>query len=96
MNMSKPDYELKIKQRDSKYSTRVGAAWKTRSGDGINIKIDAGISISSLDGVDVTLWPFRERDDSGHGGGGKRTDGPGGYQGRFGEPEPGDFDDVPF
>ena len=38
MNMSKPDYELKIKQRDSKYSTRVGAAWKTRSGDGINIR----------------------------------------------------------
>ena len=91
MNMSKPDYELKIKQRDSKYSTRVGAAWKTRSGDGINIKIDPGVSISSLDGVDVTLWPFRERDDSGpRGGGQSREPADGG-----GFPSD-DFGDLPF
>lgn len=97
--MSKPDYELKIKARDSKYGTRVGAAWRTRSGDGINIKVDPGISIASLDGVDITLWPFREREDGertprrADGGG---TGGRSGGYGGGGFPEDDFGDDVPF
>ena len=37
--MAKPDFTLKIKARDGKYATRVGAAWRNKAG-GINIKLD--------------------------------------------------------
>lgn len=68
--MAKPDYTLKVKARDSKYGARVGAAWKNKVG-GINIKLDPGIAIVGGEGIDVTLWPFEER----QGGGGRSSGG---------------------
>lgn len=67
----KPDYVLKLKARDGKHATKVGAAWRTRSGDGLNIKLDPGIAIVGGEGIDITLWPFEERGESrGRSGGG--------------------------
>lgn len=88
--MAKPDYTLKIKARDGGYATRVGAAWRTRSGDGINIRIDPGVSISSIDGVDITLWPYEERRQGGGGGGGNYQPRSAGSRDDFGE------DEIPF
>lgn len=53
----KPDYILKVKAVESKYAARIGAAWKTKTGDGISIKIDPGLAIHGGQGISVTLWP---------------------------------------
>lgn len=91
--MSKPDYEVKIKARDGKYGARVGAAWTNKAG-GINIRLEAGVSVSTPEGVDLTLWPWREREESprkadgGGAGGGRKA--PGGF------PTDDFGDDIPF
>lgn len=59
----KPDYEIKIKHKDAKYGVRVGAAWRTKDGSGVNLKLDPGISVSTPDGVFLTLWPFESKED---------------------------------
>ena len=87
----KPDFIVTVKGKDSKYGTRVGAAWKGQYG--YSIKLDPGISISSADGVYINLSTPRERDDDaprgGGGGGGRKA--PGGFPtDDFGD------DDVPF
>lgn len=93
--MANPDYEVKIKAREGKYGVKVGAAWTNKVG-GINIRLDPGVSVSTPDGVDLTLWPWREREDAP-----RRGDG-GGTGGRSGPPGGGfpadDFgdDDIPF
>ena len=103
----KPDFTVKVKAREGKYATKVGAAWHTRSGGGVNIKLDPGIAIVSMDGVDITLWPFEEREGGGSQGGSRGGSGGGGYGGRqssggsgaTGEGDGGsDYtdDDVPF
>lgn len=102
--MSKPDYVLKVKARDGSYATKIGAAWRTRSGDGINIRLDPGIALVGGEGIDITLWPFEERSERGGGRGGPRdgygtrgdTRG-GGYDQRRGEARD-DFgdDEIPF
>lgn len=53
----KPDYILKVKAVEKPYASRVGAAWKTKTGDGISIKIDPGLGILGGQGISVTLWP---------------------------------------
>lgn len=87
--MAKPDYTLKIKARDGKYSTRVGAAWTNRAG-GINIKLDPGIAIVGGEGIDVTLWPYEERGERNQGGG--SSSGYSGGPSQFDE----DASDLPF
>jgi hypothetical protein len=94
----KPDYEIKIKHKDAKYGVRVGAAWRTKDGSGVNLKLDPGISVSTPDGVFLTLWPFESKEDREQrfaGGGGRAAAAP------RGGPRPqddGDFnaDDIGF
>ncbi len=88
--MSKPDYDLKISKRGDRYGTYAGAAWKNKAG-GINIKINAGLSIQSGEDIDVTLWPKREGDDRG----GRAPSG-GGGGGGFPKDDYGDSGDIPF
>lgn len=59
----KPDFELKIKHKDAKYGARVGAAWRTKDGSGVNIRLDPGISVATPEGVFLTLWPFESKED---------------------------------
>lgn len=61
--MSQPDYDVKIKHKDAKYGPKVGAAWKTKDGRGINVRLDAGISVATPDGVFLTLWPWESREE---------------------------------
>lgn len=82
--MAKPDYTLKIKAREGKYANRIGAAWRNKAG-GINIKLDPGIAVVGGEGIDLTLWPFEER----QGGGGD-------YQPRGGGQDPFGDDEMPF
>lgn len=94
--MANPDYEVKIKARDGKYGARVGAAWTNRAG-GINIRLEPGVSVSTPEGVDLTLWPWREREDSprkadggGTGGRSRKPDGDAMPVDDFGD------DEIPF
>lgn len=74
MSGGRPDYEIKIKHKDAKYATRVGAAWRTKDGAGINIRLDPGVSVSTPDGVFLTLWPAesKEEREARFNGGGQR------------------------
>lgn len=102
--MSKtPDYELKIKHKDAKYGTRVGAAWRTQDGNGVNIRLDPGVSVSTPEGVFLTLWPFESKEDREarfSGGGGQRPQGRSQQQSRREETPPDDDDfggsSIPF
>ena len=90
--MANPDYEVKIKARDGKYGARVGAAWTNKAG-GINIRLEPGVSVSTPEGVDLTLWPWREREDSP-----RKADGGGAGGGRNAPMPTDDFgdDQIPF
>lgn len=55
--MSKPNYEVVVKAKGTKYGRKVGAAWVNKAG-GINVKIDPGLAI--LGGADIALWPPKE------------------------------------
>ena len=95
----KPDYEIKIKHKDAKYGVRVGAAWRTKDGSGVNLKLDPGISVSTPDGVFLTLWPFESKEDREQrfaGGGGRAAAPRGGGAAR--SQDDGDFnaDDIGF
>lgn len=96
----RPDYEIKIKHKDAKYATKVGAAWKTQDGRGINIKLDPGVSVATPDGVFLTLWPFESKEERearfNGGGGGQRQQSGGGYGGRQPAGNAGGEDDYPF
>lgn len=61
--MARPDFEVKIKAQGSKYGTRVGAAWRTKDGRGVNIVLDAGVSVATPEGVFLTLWPAESREE---------------------------------
>lgn len=67
--MSKPSHIIKVKHRDKSHGTRVGAAWPTKAGGGLNIVLDPGIAIVSGENIYVTAWPYEERQ---QGGGGQR------------------------
>jgi hypothetical protein len=90
MSGRQPDYDVTIRRRpkdgEKSFSRKVGAAWRTKSGDGINVRLDAGISVSTPDGIDLTLWPFKE------GGGQRQAAAP-----APAASEPGaEGDDIPF
>jgi hypothetical protein len=94
----RPDFDVCVSERPTdreakrRYS-RVGGAWKSDRGDSISIRIDAGIAIVGSAGIDVTLFPAKERD--GQRGGGGPGPAPSGGGGDF----PADsFDDsgIPF
>lgn len=57
--MSKPDYEVTVKAKGTKYGRKVGAAWVNKAG-GINVKLDAGLAVVGGADIDVTLWPPKE------------------------------------
>lgn len=59
----RPDYTVNVKAKDAKYGTKVGAAWKTKDGSGINLKLDAGVSVATPEGVFLTLWPFETKEE---------------------------------
>lgn len=96
-----PDYELKIKHKDAKYGTRVGVAWRTQDGSGVNIRLDPGVSVSTPDGVFLTLWPFESKESrDARFSGGQRSQGGSQHRSRQEEPPPGDDEygsgSIPF
>ena len=59
--MGQPDYRIKTKSKDG-YSENAGVAWKTKVGDGINLRINPGHSLSNEGGsVSITLWPYEPK-----------------------------------
>ena len=40
---------------------RVGAAWRTKDGKGLNIKLDAGIALVGANDISITLWKNDEQ-----------------------------------
>lgn len=74
--MADPQYLLKVKASGDEHGTIVGAAWPTKTGGGINIRLKPGINIGGP-GLDIVLWPFERKDDrpadgsGGHTGGGR-------------------------
>jgi hypothetical protein len=66
------DLTVSHKDRGDKYrNTKVGVIFEGDKGE-LRIRIDPGISISSVDGVYVTGYLPRERDEGARGNGGPR------------------------
>lgn len=64
----RPDFDVVVsrKRGDDEYTnTRVGAAWKQKSGS-IAVRLEQGISVTTPKGIMLTLFP--KRDDAGKGG----------------------------
>jgi hypothetical protein len=64
-----PDWDVTIGKRGEKggektFSRKVDAGWTNKAG-GINVVLDPGVGISTPEGVSVTLWPFKPRDERG-------------------------------
>lgn len=59
-----PHFDVAVSRKvgEKWHSTRVGAAWKNDNG-AIAVKIDPGISIATLEGVNVMLWPAKQKED---------------------------------
>lgn len=55
-----PDFILKAGIKGERFHRRVGAAWRVK-GDGIAIKIDAGIALVGAHDISITLWPAEEQ-----------------------------------
>jgi hypothetical protein len=55
-----PDYVLKIGIKGERYHRRVGAAWRVK-GNGIALRIDAGIALVGAHDISITLWPADEQ-----------------------------------
>ncbi len=76
-----PEYDISISKRveqgEKSFSTRVGAGFVNKAG-GINLKFGGGVQLLITEGVEVTLWPRKERD--GDGGGQRREPQRGGFQ----------------
>jgi hypothetical protein len=51
-----PEFILKVGLRDSKFKKRCGAAWRTKDGKGLNIKLDPGIALVGANDISITLW----------------------------------------
>lgn len=84
--MSKPDFIVTVKHKDSKYGCRVGAVWKSQYG--YSMKLDPGVALVGGPDIYINLNPPRERD--GQGGGGDFTPRGGGRD------DFGDDSDLPF
>jgi hypothetical protein len=59
-NGRQPDFIVKVGVRGEKWHRRVGAAWRVK-GDGIAIKIDAGIALVGAHDISITMWPAEEQ-----------------------------------
>ena len=57
----KPDFVLKVGIRGERWHKRVGAAWKTADGAGLNLKLDPGIALIGAHDISITLWPSDEQ-----------------------------------
>lgn len=86
--MSKPDFIVTVKHKDSKYGCRVGAVWKSQYG--YSMKLDPGVAL--VGGPDIYINLNTPRDRDGQGGGG------GDFTPRGGGPVYDDFkdDEIPF
>jgi hypothetical protein len=51
-----PQFVLKVGIKGQQYHRRVGAAWRTADGKGLNIKLDAGIALVGANDISITLW----------------------------------------
>lgn len=89
--MSSQRWDLCVSHKDKKSdkwrSQKVGVIFQGDKGQ-LNIKIDPGISISSLEGVQITGWLPKEKD--GQLGGGRAD------SGSYGGGGAGDDDGIPF
>lgn len=72
-----PDYEVKVGKRveqgEKAYSTKVGVGFANRAG-GINVLLDPGIALTGGEYVQITLWPWKPREERGYQGGGGRRE----------------------
>jgi hypothetical protein len=71
----RPDFDVCVSERPTdreakRFYRKVGSAWRSDKGDAISIKLDVGTAIVGMAGVDVSLFPVRDRDGSQRGGGG--------------------------
>jgi len=51
-----PEFVLKVGVKGEQYHRRVGAAWRTKNGKGLNIKLDPGIALVGAHDISITLW----------------------------------------
>jgi hypothetical protein len=51
-----PQFVLKVGIKGQQYHRRVGAAWRTADGKGLNIKLDPGIALVGASDISITLW----------------------------------------
>jgi hypothetical protein len=51
-----PQFVLKVGIKGQQYHRRVGAAWRTKDGKGLNIKLDPGIALVGASDISITLW----------------------------------------
>jgi hypothetical protein len=58
----KPDYRLRVKERDGKATATVGAAWSGKNGS-ISVRLSPGVSLVWNDGLLLTLFPIDEEHD---------------------------------
>jgi hypothetical protein len=56
----KPDFKLRIKQRDGDYSTTAGVGWENRDGS-ISIMLNPCVVLSHADNVFIGLFRIEER-----------------------------------
>ena len=56
-----PQYILKVGIKGENYHRRVGAAWRTANGQGLNIKLDPGIALVGANDISITLWKNDEQ-----------------------------------
>lgn len=53
----KPDYRLVIRDRETGWTTRAGAAWINESSGSISIRLNPCVRITPDDDVTISLWP---------------------------------------
>ncbi len=56
-----PQFVLKVGIKGEQYHRRVGAAWRTQNGKGLNIKLDPGIALVGANDISITLWRNEEQ-----------------------------------
>jgi hypothetical protein len=56
-----PEFVLKVGIKGERYHKRVGAAWRTKDGKGLNIKLDPGIALVGANDISITLWKNDEQ-----------------------------------
>ena len=59
--MSKPDFIVTVKHKDSKYGSRVGAVWKSQYG--YSMKLDPGVALVGGPDIYINLNPPRDREE---------------------------------